>query len=69
MIRRPLPLLTGDQRARVRPNLADVIEYRKSGLSMNWIIGSPTTARLGAVGRVAGEAAALSKPGEQRVAM
>ena len=27
-LRRPLPLLTDDQRARVRPDLGDVIEYR-----------------------------------------
>jgi hypothetical protein len=39
--RKPLPLLTGIQRATVRPELLDVIEYRKSGLSLNWIIGCP----------------------------
>lgn len=38
---RPLPLLTEAQRADVRPELLDVIEYRKSGLSLNWIIGCP----------------------------
>ncbi|WP_225846868.1 radical SAM protein [Streptomyces sp. HPF1205] len=39
--RRPLPLLTGEQIAGLRPSLADVIEYRKSGLSLNWIVGCP----------------------------
>ena len=39
--RRPLPLLTGAQRATVRSELLEVIEYRKSGLSANWIIGCP----------------------------
>jgi DNA repair photolyase len=38
-IRRPLPLLDKELRAAVRPELLDVIEYRKSGLSANWIIG------------------------------
>lgn len=39
--RRPLPLLSLAQREKVRPELLDVIEYRKSGLSVNWIIGCP----------------------------
>ncbi len=39
--RRPLPLLTSDQAGRMKPALADVIEYRKSGLSLNWIVGCP----------------------------
>ncbi|MGW5053934.1 radical SAM protein [Actinokineospora sp. NPDC004072] len=39
--RRSLPLLGVDQRGKVRPELLDVIEYRKSGLSVNWIIGCP----------------------------
>jgi len=39
--RRPVPLLTGSARAATRPELLDVIEYRKSGLSVNWIIGCP----------------------------
>ncbi|MGW2332253.1 radical SAM protein [Streptomyces sp. NPDC001700] len=38
---RPLPLLTPDQIGELKPSLADVIEYRKSGLSLNWIIGCP----------------------------
>ena len=40
-IRRPLPLLTSDQVSRMKPALAEVIEYRKSGLSLNWIVGCP----------------------------
>lgn len=39
--RRPVRLLTDAQRRLVRPELLDVIEYRKSGLSANWIIGCP----------------------------
>ncbi|MGH3866832.1 MAG: radical SAM protein [Pseudonocardiaceae bacterium] len=39
--RRPVPLLTGAQQKLVRPELLNVIEYRKSGLSANWIIGCP----------------------------
>lgn len=39
--RRALPLLTVEQRDKVRPELLDTIEYRKSGLSLNWIIGCP----------------------------
>ncbi|MCO1575478.1 radical SAM protein [Crossiella sp. SN42] len=39
--RRPLPLLSLAQRDKVRPELLEVIEYRKSGLSVNWIIGCP----------------------------
>lgn len=38
---RPLPMLSESQRASVRPELLEVIEYRKSGLSVNWIIGCP----------------------------
>ncbi|MQY21405.1 hypothetical protein NRB20_45160 [Nocardia sp. RB20] len=34
-------LLDGVQRARLRPELSEVIEYRKSGLSVNWIVGCP----------------------------
>lgn len=34
-------MLTDGERSRVRPELLDVIEYRKSGLSVNWIIGCP----------------------------
>jgi DNA repair photolyase len=37
----PVPLLSAAQRAGVRPELREVIEYRKSGLSVNWIIGCP----------------------------
>jgi DNA repair photolyase len=39
--RRPLPLLTDAQRVPMRKELLDVIEYRKSGLSVNWIVGCP----------------------------
>jgi DNA repair photolyase len=41
MARRSLPLLTADQVARLKPGLADPIEYRKSGLSLNHVIGCP----------------------------
>lgn len=43
--RKPLPVLTAAQRESVRPELLDVIEYRKSGLSVNWIIGCPLDCR------------------------
>lgn len=39
--RRSLPLLTSEQIAGLRPELAEVIEYRKSGLSLNHIVGCP----------------------------
>jgi DNA repair photolyase len=39
--RRPLPLLTPQQISGLKPELADVIEYRKSGLSLNHVIGCP----------------------------
>ncbi|MGA5818109.1 radical SAM protein [Kitasatospora sp. NPDC094028] len=39
--RRPLPLLTPEQIAGLKPELAEVIEYRKSGLSLNHIVGCP----------------------------
>ncbi|MER5627885.1 hypothetical protein ABT061_43365 [Streptosporangium sp. NPDC002544] len=39
--RRALPLLTSAQIADLRPELADVIEYRKSGLSLNHVVGCP----------------------------
>jgi DNA repair photolyase len=39
--RRPLPLLTRQQVESLRDDLADVVEYRKSGLSLNHIIGCP----------------------------
>lgn len=39
--RRSLPVLTGRERASVRPELREVIEYRKSGLSLNHVIGCP----------------------------
>lgn len=39
--RRPLPILTEEQIAGLKPELADVIEYRKSGLSLNHIVGCP----------------------------
>ncbi|MEV8063126.1 radical SAM protein [Streptomyces antimycoticus] len=38
---RPLPILAGREIGQLKPALADVIEYRKSGLSLNWIIGCP----------------------------
>lgn len=40
-IRRPLPLLTSAQITGMKPSLTDVIEYRKSGLSLNHVIGCP----------------------------
>lgn len=39
--RRSLPLLTAYQIAELKPELADFIEYRKSGLSLNHIVGCP----------------------------
>ncbi|MGH8906957.1 MAG: hypothetical protein ACRD0K_10675 [Egibacteraceae bacterium] len=36
-----LPVLTDAQRGGLRSELQDVIEYRKSGLSLNHIIGCP----------------------------
>lgn len=39
--RRALPLLPEAQRTTMRPHLTEVIEYRKSGLSVNWIVGCP----------------------------
>ncbi|MET7474685.1 radical SAM protein [Streptomyces sp. NPDC005648] len=39
--RRLLPLLTAEQIGELKPELADVIEYRKSGLSLNHIVGCP----------------------------
>ncbi|MFJ4686218.1 radical SAM protein [Streptomyces sp. NPDC088789] len=39
--RRALPILTSDQTGDLKKELADVIEYRKSGLSLNWIVGCP----------------------------
>ncbi|WP_055525096.1 hypothetical protein [Streptomyces graminilatus] len=39
--RRPLPFLTPAQISGLKPGLADVIEYRKSGLSVNHIVGCP----------------------------
>ncbi|MEV6056921.1 radical SAM protein [Streptomyces sp. NPDC052107] len=41
MPRRMLPLLTPEQISRLKPGLADPIEYRKSGLSLNDIVGCP----------------------------
>ncbi|GAA2309587.1 radical SAM protein [Streptomyces violaceusniger] len=38
---RPLPILAREEIGELKPALADVIEYRKSGLSLNWIIGCP----------------------------
>ncbi|MDQ0778378.1 DNA repair photolyase [Streptomyces aurantiacus] len=39
--RRPLPLLTVEQAAGLKPELTEVIEYRKSGLSLNHVVGCP----------------------------
>ncbi|MFH9734941.1 radical SAM protein [Streptomyces sp. NPDC017260] len=39
--RRLLPLLSHEQISSLKPELADVIEYRKSGLSLNHIVGCP----------------------------
>jgi DNA repair photolyase len=39
--RRRVPLLTDVDRSQIQTELLDVIEYRKSGLSLNWIIGCP----------------------------
>ncbi|WP_371551558.1 radical SAM protein [Streptomyces sp. NBC_00554] len=39
--RRPLPILTDQQIGGLKPELSEVIEYRKSGLSVNWIVGCP----------------------------
>ena len=39
--RRALPLLTETQHGAMKPELQDIIEYRKSGLSVNWIVGCP----------------------------
>jgi len=41
LLRRPLPILDAAQIGTLKPELSDVIEYRKSGLSLNWIIGCP----------------------------
>ncbi|MGP3945138.1 radical SAM protein [Streptomyces sp. 6N106] len=38
---RPLPILATEAIGGLMPALAEVIEYRKSGLSLNWIIGCP----------------------------
>lgn len=40
-LRRSLPILSTDRIGELKPELADVIEYRKSGLSLNWIVGCP----------------------------
>lgn len=42
--RRGIPevrIATAEQRAAMRPELLDVVEYRKSGLSLNHIVGCP----------------------------
>ncbi|MFE9425248.1 radical SAM protein [Kitasatospora sp. NPDC006697] len=39
--RRQLPLLSPEQIAGLKPELTEVIEYRKSGLSLNHVIGCP----------------------------
>ncbi|MFI6695503.1 radical SAM protein [Streptomyces sp. NPDC050433] len=40
-LRRALPILAAEKIGALKPELADVIEYRKSGLSLNWIVGCP----------------------------
>ncbi|MZE75791.1 hypothetical protein [Streptomyces xinghaiensis] len=39
--RRPLPILDRAEIDGMHPKIADPIEYRKSGLSLNWIVGCP----------------------------
>jgi DNA repair photolyase len=39
--RRRLPIMTRDQRSELNPALTEVIEYRKSGLSLNHVVGCP----------------------------
>ncbi|GAA2439680.1 radical SAM protein [Streptomyces glaucus] len=39
--KRALPLLTPEEIKGLKPKLSDVIEYRKSGLSLNHVIGCP----------------------------
>jgi DNA repair photolyase len=41
MTRRDLPILTATQRQGLNPHLQEVVEYRKSGLSLNHVIGCP----------------------------
>ncbi|MFE9751395.1 radical SAM protein [Saccharothrix saharensis] len=38
---RHLRLLSAGEWERMRPELLEVVEYRKSGLSLNWIVGCP----------------------------
>lgn len=38
---RTLPVLTAGLRVGLDPALLDVMEYRKSELSLNWIVGCP----------------------------
>ncbi|WP_326615697.1 radical SAM protein [Streptomyces decoyicus] len=38
---RALPILSPQKIRGLKPSLADVVEYRKSGLSLNWIVGCP----------------------------
>jgi DNA repair photolyase len=39
--RRPLPILTTEQTAGMNPELLDPVAYRKSGISLNHIVGCP----------------------------
>ncbi|MFB7512862.1 radical SAM protein [Streptomyces sp. NPDC056144] len=41
LARRALPILPAEAISTMKPELADIIEYRKSGLSLNWIVGCP----------------------------
>jgi len=41
MLRRHLPILTDAQRQGMNPSLLEPIEYRKSGLSLNHVVGCP----------------------------
>ena len=41
MTRRHLPILTDAQRQGMNPSLLEPVEYRKSGLSLNHVVGCP----------------------------
>ncbi|WP_245614273.1 radical SAM protein [Actinokineospora inagensis] len=41
LVRNPLPILSTTQQAGLRPELLEVVEYRKSGLSLNHVVGCP----------------------------
>ncbi len=54
MTRRHLLILTDTQRQGMNPSLLEPIEYRKSGLSLNHIVGCPGVSWR--CGRLAGDA-------------